>query len=114
MAGARGQLPTRPRRATGPTPGPTATTATLIEAIQTIEAFVRSADWPERARDAWKHVKEAAFSHASHGVSDASRDIQELKTQVKGLTDLVKGIACYREGQVTCGPVIEKAKIELI
>jgi hypothetical protein len=22
--------------------------------------------------------------------------------------------ACYREGQVTCGPVIEKAKIELI
>jgi hypothetical protein len=21
---------------------------------------------------------------------------------------------CYREGQVTCGPVIEKAKIELI
>ena len=101
MAGARGQLPTRPRRATGPTPGPTATTATLIEAIQTIEAFVRSADWPERARDAWKHVKEAAFSHASHGVSDASRDIQELKTQVKGLTDLVKGIAKQPTGPVS-------------
>ena len=101
MAGARGQLPTRPGRATGPTPGPNATTATRIEAIQTIEAFVRSADWPERARDAWKHVKEAAFSHASHGVSDASRDIQELKTQVKGLTDLVKGIAKQPTGPVS-------------
>jgi hypothetical protein len=98
MAGERGHLPTRPGRATGPTPGPTATTATLIEAIQTIEAFVRSADWPERARDAWKRVKEAAFSHASHGESDASRDIQELKTQVKGLTDLVKGIAIQPTG----------------
>jgi hypothetical protein len=98
MAGERGHLPTRPGRATGPTPGPTATTATLIEAIQTIEAFVRSADWPERARDAWKRVKEAAFSYASHGESDASRDIQELKTQVKGLTDLVKGIAIQPTG----------------
>jgi len=51
MAGERGQLPTRPGKAIGPTPGPTATTVTLIKAIQTIEAFIKSADWPERARD---------------------------------------------------------------
>jgi len=93
MAGERGQLPTRSGKATGPTLGPIATTVILIKAIQTIEVFVRSADWPERARDVWKYVKEVAFSYASHGVSDVSRDIQELKIQVKGLTDLVKGIA---------------------
>jgi len=80
MAGKRGQLPTRPGEATGPTPGPTVTTATLIEAIQTIEAFVRSTDWPERARDTWKHIKEAAFSYTNYGISDISQDIQELKT----------------------------------
>ena len=79
MAGERGQLPTRPGKAIGPTPGPTATTVTLIKAIQTIEAFIKSADWPERARDVWKYIKEAAFSYVSHGISDISRDIQELK-----------------------------------
>jgi hypothetical protein len=93
MAGERGQLPTRPRGAVEPPQGPPATTATLIEAIQTIEAFVRSAGWPERAKDAWRHVKTAAFSKAYPDASDASKDIQELKTQVKSLTDLVKGIA---------------------
>ena len=93
MAGERGQLPTRPRGAAEPSQGPPATTATLIEAIQTIEAFVRSAGWPERAKDAWKHIKAAAFSKAYPDASDASKDIQELKTQVKSLTDLVKGIA---------------------
>jgi hypothetical protein len=30
-----------------------------------------------------------------------------------GMSFLVRQV-CYREGQVTCGPVIEKAKIELI
>ena len=84
---------TRPGRAVEPPQGPIATTVNLIEAIQTIEAFVGSAGWPERARDAWKHVKRAAFSKAGQDASDASKDIQELKTQVKGLTDLVKGIA---------------------
>ena len=93
MAGEKGQPPTRPRRAAEPTQGPPATTVNLTEAIQTIEAFVQSAGWPERARDAWKHVKEAVFSKAKQNASDASKDIQELKTQVKGLTDLVKGIA---------------------
>jgi len=48
------------------------TTVNLIEAIQTIKAFVRSAGWPERARDAWKHVREAAFSKAGRDVSDAA------------------------------------------
>src|SRR6187402_1307993 len=93
MEGARGHLPTRPGKAAEPPQGKTATTVNLIEAIQTIEAFIRSASWPERARDAWKHVKEAAFHKHGGDASDASKDIQELKTQVKGLTDLVKGIA---------------------
>ena len=93
MAGEKGQPPTRPGRAAGPPQGPTATTVNLIKAIQTIEAFIRSVDWPERARDAWKRVKEATLNQANQGASNASRDIQELKAQVKGLTDLVKGIA---------------------
>jgi hypothetical protein len=93
MAGDRSQPPTRPGKAGGQPQGATATSVNLIEAIQTIEAFVRSSNWPERARDAWKRVKEAAFNQAGHDASDASRDIQELKTQVKGLTDLIKGIA---------------------
>ena len=38
-------------------------------------------------------MKQAAFSKAGCDASDASKDIQELKTQVKGLTDLIKGIA---------------------
>jgi len=93
MAGEKGQPPTRPGRAAKPPQGPPAATVNLIEAIQTIEAFVQSASWPERAKDAWKHVKEAALSKADHDMSDVSKDIQELKTQVKGLTDLVKSIS---------------------
>ena len=65
----------RPGRAVEPSQEPIATTVNLIEAIQTIEAFVRSAGWPERARDAWKHVKRAAFSKAGQDASDASKDI---------------------------------------
>jgi len=51
MAEKRGQLPMYPGKAIGPTLGSTVTTATLIKVIQTIEAFVKSTDWPERARD---------------------------------------------------------------
>lgn len=93
MAGERGQLLTRPGGAPEPTQGFLTTTANITEAIQTIEAFVQSANWPERARDAWKHVKRAAFSQGSCDASNASKDIQELKNQVKDLTDLVKSIA---------------------
>ena len=80
MAGEKGQPPTRPGRANRPSQGHLVTTVNLTEAIRTIEAFVRSASWPERARDAWKHVKEAAFNKAEQDASIASRDIQELKT----------------------------------
>jgi hypothetical protein len=93
MAGAKGQFEPHPWRATEPPQGPTATTANITEAIQTIEAFIQSAKWPERARDAWKRVKEAAANSGSRDASNALKDIQELKTQVKGLTDLIKGIA---------------------
>ena len=40
MAGEQGQPPTRLGKAAKPIQGPTATTVNLIEAIQTIEAFV--------------------------------------------------------------------------
>jgi hypothetical protein len=93
MAGEWGPFQPHNRRAAEPPQEPPATTANITEAIQTIEAFVQSANWPERARDAWKHVKEAAASRASKDTCPVSKDFQELKTQVKGLTDLVKGIA---------------------
>ena len=51
------------------------TTVNLTEVIQTIEAFVRSASWPERAKDVWKYVKEAAFSKAEQDMSNILRDI---------------------------------------
>jgi len=51
MAEERGQLLTHSGKAIGPILGPIVTTATLIKAIQTIEAFVRSIDWPKRVRD---------------------------------------------------------------
>jgi len=57
MAGEQGQPSTRLGKAAKPTQGLTATTVNLNEAIQTIEAFVQSAGWPERAKDAWKYVK---------------------------------------------------------
>lgn len=93
MEGARGHQPTRPGRAAEPPQGPKAATVNLNEAIQTIEAFVRSANWPERAKNAWKRVKEAAFNRAGSDAFDASKDIQEIKTQIKSLTNLVKDIA---------------------
>lgn len=93
MAGEKGHHSTRPGGAAEPHQGPHATTANLNEAIKIIEALVQSANWPERAKDAWKHVKKAATSAPIHAAPDASRDILELKTQVKGLTDLVKDIA---------------------
>src|ERR1700742_2746783 len=91
MAGERGQPLTRPGKAVGHPQEATTAPANLIKAIQTTKAFVRSANWPERAKNAWKRVKEAVFNQLGHDASDASRDIQELKTQVKGLTDLIKG-----------------------
>src|SRR6266536_3515380 len=106
MAGEKGQPPTRPRRADRPTQGHLVTTVNLTKAIQTIEAFVRSASWPERARDTWKHVKEAAFNKAEQDVSNTLRDIQELKTQVKGLTDLVKGIAKHSTAPASYADVL--------
>jgi len=47
MAGERDQFPTYLGKAIGPIPGPTITTVTLIKAIQTIEAFIKSTDWLE-------------------------------------------------------------------
>jgi hypothetical protein len=70
MAGEKGHLPSHPGRAAPPSQGPTATTDNLTDAIKTMEAFARSAKWPERAMDAWKRVKEAAINKAS---GDASR-----------------------------------------
>jgi hypothetical protein len=51
-------------------------------------------------------VKEAAFNKAEQDASNASRDIQELKTQVKGLTDLVKGIAKHSTAPASYADVL--------
>ena len=51
MAGEKGQPSTRPGKAAEPSRGPCVITDNLIKAIQTIEAFVYSTDWPERAKD---------------------------------------------------------------
>jgi len=51
MAEKRGQFPTYPGKTIGPIPGPTITTITLIKIIQTIEAFVKSTNWPKKTKD---------------------------------------------------------------
>jgi len=62
MAGEKSQPPTCPGKAAEYIQGPPATIINLIKVIQIIEAFVKSAGWPERTRDTWKYVKETAFS----------------------------------------------------
>ena len=93
MAGKKGQSLTCPGRAAKPFQRPCATIDNLIEIIQTIEAFVNNTDWPKRARDVQKHIKTTTFSKVDQNIFNISKDIQELKAQVKGLTELVKGIA---------------------
>jgi hypothetical protein len=80
MAGKKGQPLTYLKRATKPPQKPPAAIINLIEAIQTIKAFVQSASWLKRAKDTWKHMKETALSKVNCDVSDMSKDIQELKT----------------------------------
>jgi hypothetical protein len=65
--------------------GTVAATDNTHDAIQIIEAFLNRADPPLRARDAWKHVKDAALqgtrAELARRVTDASRDknVTEIK-----------------------------------
>ena len=40
----------------------------LNDAIQTIESFMREADWPLRLQNEWKHVKDAAYTNVSNRI----------------------------------------------
>jgi hypothetical protein len=66
----------------------------LNDAIQTIESFVREADWPLRLQNAWKHVKNAAYTTVVGARPvDNSEDIRTIKVQLEGLTKIVRGLA---------------------
>jgi hypothetical protein len=52
--------------------------------------------------------KEASTSGMEAGPPMPHQESMTINSDILGET------LCYREGQVTCGPVIEKAKIELI
>lgn len=69
-------------------------TISLDDAIQTIESFVREAEWPLRLQNAWKHVKDVA-SRAVLGArqDDNTEDIRTIKVQLEGLTKIIQGLA---------------------
>ena len=52
-------------------------------AIQTIEAFVQSKNWPEKVKDTWKHIQEAAlcltasFQNIEVEIAQGFKDIQQ-------------------------------------
>ncbi len=65
----------------------------INEAIKIMETFVRGENWPERAKEAWKAVKEAALSSGQRGDAsqeNASKDIKEIKEQVAGIMGMIK------------------------
>ena len=93
MAGKKSQSLTYPRKAVEYTQRLLATIVNLIKVIQIIEVFIKSIGWPKKTRDMWKYIKEAMFSKARQDMSNISKDIQKLKSQIKGLTELVKGIS---------------------
>lgn len=67
---------------------------TITIAIETIEAFVQEIKWPARLQSMWNEVKQAAQGSAPTRSENASNDdITDLKTQMKSLTELVKGLA---------------------
>ena len=62
----------------------------LNDAIQTIESFVREADWPLRLQNAWKYVKNAAYTIVVGARPvDNSEDIYTIKVQLEGLTKII-------------------------
>jgi hypothetical protein len=62
----------------------------LNDAILTIESFVREADWPLRLQNAWKHVKDAAYTMVQGArPADNTEDIRTIKVQLEGLTKIV-------------------------
>ncbi len=65
-------------------------------AIQTIEAFVQSENWPEKVKDAWKRVREAALRLTASPRSieaETAQGLKDIQQQVQGLTNIVRGIA---------------------
>ena len=66
----------------------------LQDAIQTVESFVREINWPPRLQNAWERVKEAALTpKLGSRQCDSTEDIRTIKTQLEGLTKIVRGLA---------------------
>ena len=69
--------------------------ATLQEALQTIETFVRGENWPARIQDAWAKVRRAVIKGGAletRRTDDATMAITELKAQVKDIAEAVRGL----------------------
>ena len=84
----------RPRDALpSDTPRPLATDY-LQDAIQTVESFVREAEWPPRLKNAWERVKDAALGAGPRArQGDNTEDIRTIKAQIESLTKIVRGLA---------------------
>ncbi len=57
-------------------------------AIQTIEAFVQSKNWPEKVKDTWKHVWEAALRLTASPRSieaETAQGLNDIQQQVRGI-----------------------------
>jgi hypothetical protein len=66
----------------------------LQDAIQTVESFVREINWPLRLQNAWERVKDAALApRPGTRQDDSAEDIRTIKTQIEGLTKIVRGLA---------------------
>ena len=95
--------------------GTEAAYGSIYDAIQIIEAFLNGADPPLRARDAWKHVKDAAFqstrAEPTRRVTDASRDknITKIRAQLSELKEIVQGLAEKPQRQPTFAEVARNA-----
>ena len=66
----------------------------LQDAIQTVESFVREINWPLRLQNAWERVKDAALAPGlGTRQNESAEDIRTIKTQIEGLTTIVRGLA---------------------
>ena len=66
----------------------------LQDAIQTVESFVREINWPLRLQNAWERVKDAALAPGlGTRQNESAEDIRMIKTQIEGLTKIVRGLA---------------------
>ena len=95
--------------------GTEAATDNTHDAIQIIEAFLNGVNPPLRARDTWKHVKDAALqgtrAELTRRATDASRDksVTEIKAQLSDLKETVQRLIEKPQGQPTFAEIARNA-----